>query len=114
MMESEMAQPTGRHKIVSTLIQEDPDLRDIVEEFIGGLPEQIDQLCKAYADLDWSTMQTLAHRLKGAGGSYGYAQLSQTAAAMEAEFKQNCAEHFESQINELRSLIDAAKAGLSD
>lgn len=99
-------------KLHSQLLAEDPDLRDIVEEFVAGLDERLSEMRDAHAKLDFAALRTLAHRLKGAGGSYGYPDLSKIAAAMEEEFKQFQAANFEQEIQALSGLVQAAKAGL--
>jgi len=101
-------------KLVSELLCEDPDLHDIVEEFVDGLSDRIVHLKLAFDELDWSQLRTLAHRLKGAGGSYGYPDISQLAAQMEQDFKTHRTGDFDTQIHQLESLTAAAHAGLQD
>ena len=101
-------------KLVSELLCEDPDLHDIIEEFVDGLSDRIVHLKQAFDELDWSQLRTLAHRLKGAGGSYGYPEISQLAARMELNFKTLRAVDFDTQIHQLEGLASAARAGLQD
>lgn len=101
-------------KLVSELLCEDPDLHDIIEEFVDGLSDRIVHLKLAFDELDWSQLRTLAHRLKGAGGSYGYPEISQLAARMEQNFKTHRADDFDAQIHQLESLASAAHTGLQD
>ncbi len=100
-------------KLISQLLIDAPDLRDVVEEFVHGLGERIEELRTAYAQLDWERLRTLAHRLKGAGGSYGYPALSQLAAQMECAFRAHCADQFNAWIRRLEELSAAARAGLT-
>ena len=67
--------------IYSTL--DDPDLEELVEMFIQELPARLVQLCTSAAASDWAAVGRLAHQLKGAGGSYGFRQLSVRAGALE-------------------------------
>lgn len=101
---------TGR--LVSDLLREDPGLHEMVEQFVNGLSGRIAALKRAFATLDWAELTALAHRLKGAGGSYGYPELSRLAARMEKEFRARRAEHFQTRLRELEKLIAAAQAGL--
>lgn len=101
-------------KLVSELLREDPDLHDIIEEFVDGLSDRIVHLKQAFDELDWSQLKTLAHRLKGAGGSYGYPDISRLAARMEKDFGTRRSDSFEAQIRQLESLAAAAHAGLQD
>ncbi len=99
-------------RLHSLLLADDPELRDIVEEFVETLDRRIDEIRQAYAQLDWAALRTLAHRLKGAGGSYGYPPLSSLAAEMEKNFAAHNAGAFQDWLRELEQLTTAAKAGL--
>jgi HPt (histidine-containing phosphotransfer) domain-containing protein len=99
-------------KLVSQLLLEDASLRDLVQEFVEALPQRLEELRRAYESLDWDQLAVLAHRLKGAAGSYGYPDLSRLAAEMEEMFRLHQAEHFAQWLDRLRALIVAAKAGL--
>ncbi len=101
-------------KLFSQLLQEDPDLRDIVEEFVRGLPGRMEEIREAFDQLDWQQLAMLAHRLKGASGSYGYPDLSALAAAMERGFKAQQAEDLGQWLGQFEALFDAARAGLSE
>lgn len=100
-------------KLVSQLLLDDPSLRDVVEEFVHGLPERIDDLRTAHAQMNRELLCTLAHRLKGAGGSYGYPALSSLAAQMERAFQLHRTEQFSVWIRQLEQLSAAARAGLA-
>jgi len=99
-------------KLVSQLLEEDAGLRDIVDEFVQGLATRLAELEAAHAKLDWELLATLAHRLKGASGSYGYPEISRLCADMEAAFRAHQAGDFQSQVRQLSGLTAAARAGL--
>lgn len=99
-------------KLISQLLVDDPDMRDIVLEFVEGLAERIAELRLAHEGMDWDLMRSLSHRLKGAGGSYGYPQVSEVAAKMEQEFRQQSIANFQSNLAALETLASAARAGL--
>lgn len=111
---SSAQQPAQATKLISQLVREDPDLRDVVEEFVDGLPGRLDELKQAYAQLDWEMLTTLAHRLKGAGGSYGYPDISQLCAEMEQSFRSHHADEMTAWLTQLSALISGAAAGLAD
>jgi len=94
------------------LLADETDMRDIVEEFVAALPERVQQLRDAYARFDWAELRTLAHRLKGAGGSYGYPAISQLASEMEREFLAQSTDNFLEWSYELEELAAAARRGL--
>lgn len=99
--------------LVSQLLQEDTDLRDIVEEFVQELVVRVDELQKAHEKHDWDMLSVLAHRLKGAAGSYGYPEISQLCAKMEQGFRAQQADEFDAWIQELNGMTSAAQEGLS-
>jgi HPt (histidine-containing phosphotransfer) domain-containing protein len=100
-------------KLSSQLLADDADLRDVVEEFVNSLDERVREMQSAYEKLDWDLLTMLAHRLKGAGGSYGYPDLSALGAQMEQQFKAHQAAEFEACAQRFSRFVAAAKAGLS-
>ncbi|MFO0838646.1 MAG: Hpt domain-containing protein [Phycisphaerae bacterium] len=106
------APATHADKLISQLLIDDPDMRDIVEEFVAGLPVRLDELRTAYAKLDWQSLTTYAHRIKGAAGSYGYPQISALGATMETHFKSQRADDFAKWAEQFSQFARAAKAGL--
>ena len=62
---------------------DDPDLADIIAQFIDGLPDKLRSMREALDHGDFETLQRLAHQLKGAGGSYGYPALTDAAKRLE-------------------------------
>ena len=99
-------------KLVSDLLLDDPEMFDLVEEFVGGLGECLDEFRQAFERLDWNRLTSLAHQLKGAGGSYGYAELSNLARKMEAAFQAHSAAQFVEWMAAFEKLTAAARAGL--
>lgn len=99
--------------LISQLLVEDPDMRDLVEEFVDGLAIRIVELRTAFEQRDWAQLTTLAHRLKGAGGSYGYPNLGQVASDMETAAQLHVSDRFSDWISQLQQMAQAAKAGLS-
>jgi len=109
---SSAPEPSKTHRLISQLLLEDGDLRDIVEEFVAGLAVRISELRKAHEQLDWDRLALLAHQLKGAAGSYGYPDISQLCAELEARCRRHQGDDFARQIAELNALARAAREGL--
>lgn len=107
------AQPEVPEKLVSQLLQQDPELRDIVEEFVRELDTRLTELRAAFDRLDWDQLTILAHRLKGAGGSYGFPEISRLCAELERSFRAHDAHDFPDRITYLESLVRAAAHGLN-
>ncbi len=107
-------EPSRPTKLISQLLQEDGDLREIVEQFVTDLSGRVAELQQAHERLDWDLLAMLAHRLKGAAGSFGYPELSQVCAAMEQQFRRHYADNFAQFLRELHSMAAAARAGLDE
>jgi HPt (histidine-containing phosphotransfer) domain-containing protein len=109
------AQPVATpDKLVSDLLRDDPEMYDLVEQFVGGLPGRLSELRRAYEQLDWDGLTKLAHQLKGAGGSFGYPDVSGLAATMERHFRAHSVGSFSHWMEQLERLATAARAGLRD
>lgn len=98
--------------LISQLLLEDADLRDVVEEFVDELSHRVEELRQAFNQSDFDQLTTCAHRLKGAGGSYGYPDISRLAATMEQEFRQHDVSRFVEEVERLVGFARAARAGL--
>lgn len=97
----------------SELLLDDPEMHDLVAEFVYGLDQRIEEIRQAFQKNDWDSLTTLTHRIKGAGGSYGYPSLSALGATMETGAKSRQSDPFGRWMTELAALVAAAKAGLS-
>lgn len=107
------AQPEVPEELVSQLLQQEPELRGIVEEFVGELDSRLAEIRAAFDQLDWDQLTILAHRLKGAGGSYGYPEISRLCAELERSFRAHDAHGFTDRLAQLEGLIRAAANGLN-
>src|SRR5688572_15548891 len=64
-------------------LADDPDLAEIVELFVAELPHRLAHVCEALEAGDLAGVARIAHQIKGAGGSHGFAQLTPVAAQLE-------------------------------
>jgi len=64
-------------------LADDPEYRDLLVNFIDSLPVTEYKLKSAHRNNDWNLLSELIHQLKGAGGGYGFPQLSDLAAKIE-------------------------------
>ena len=69
----------------SKLLDDMPDMVELVQGFIAKLPDILKELEKSVSASDWPTIKHKAHDLKSVGGSYGYPEISKIAANMEFE-----------------------------
>lgn len=62
---------------------DDPDMRELVELFVGELPERMAAVREAFGSGDAESLRRLAHQLKGAGSGYGFGPISEAAGNLE-------------------------------
>lgn len=74
---------TSGEPLYSTLAA-DPDLAELVIQFVGEMPGRVDAVRSALDRQSWDELRRLAHQLKGAGGGYGFDPITDSAARLEA------------------------------
>ncbi len=72
---------------IRSIYEEDPDMLDIVREFADELPSRAKSVETLLQQRDLDELQRLAHQLKGAGGGYGFAAITEVAASLELALK---------------------------
>lgn len=82
-----MSQDATSSPVYSSLAV-DPDLSELVNEFVNAIPDRISALLEAFEKDDPVALGTKAHQLKGALGSYGFSDLSPIAARLEHSVRQ--------------------------
>ena len=90
----------------------DPDMLEIVREFALELPGRADALERLLAEGGSRICAVLAHQLKGAGGGYGYAEVSEVAGALEVRAARSARgpSEIERRAHELGKLLRAVVA----
>lgn len=68
--------------IVSSLAG-DPDLQQLLDDFVRNLPQKASALMTVLAEGDLATLQRLAHQLKGSAGGYGFPIITDAARCLE-------------------------------
>lgn len=69
-------------KIVSTY-SDDPEIHEIVVDFVNEMPKRIQQANNALQRGDTLRLQFWAHEMKGTAGGYGFLQISKSAEFLE-------------------------------
>lgn len=68
-------------------VKVDPDLVDLIPDFLVKREREVEEFEKLIQQRDAETVRSLAHRLKGSGGAYGFDRLTEIAAALEVAAK---------------------------
>jgi signal transduction histidine kinase/DNA-binding NarL/FixJ family response regulator len=98
--------------IYSSLLDQEPELDDIISKFVDKLPDIIADIRAAGKANDWQKLQELIHNLKGMGGGFGFPQLSEQAAIIEKQIRQNNINAVAQSIEELTVLSRHIRAGV--
>jgi len=82
---------------------DDPDMTEVIDEFIGRLPGTLAAMSESLANNGHDELRRLAHQLKGAGGGYGYPLLTEQAHKLEDAAKAGDVEAERLALNELQT-----------
>ncbi len=84
---SSVALLRGMMDPIRSIYEDDPDMIEIVREFADELPSRAEAVEALLRQADLGELQRLVHQLKGAGGGYGFAAVTEMAAALEQALK---------------------------
>ncbi len=76
----------SQEKILVTI---DPDLEDLIPGFLENRTKDVTRLQTAAGAGDFDTLRSVGHSLKGVGGGYGFARITDLGADIEAAAKVN-------------------------
>jgi signal transduction histidine kinase/DNA-binding response OmpR family regulator len=84
----------------------DPEMREVIAEFVGRLPQCVASLRRQLDERNFEELRRVAHQMKGAGGGYGFKQITELAARAERAIKDaSPVETITRQVSELVELI---------
>lgn len=66
-----------------SVYEDDPDLRDLVMQFVDELDGHVRSIRSACQSEDFATLRRISHQLKGAAGGYGFDPIGDCAARLE-------------------------------
>jgi HPt (histidine-containing phosphotransfer) domain-containing protein len=90
----------------------DPELADLVALFVTELPARLDEMRAAHGRGQWELLRGLAHQLKGAGGSYGFPQLTSAAAELECAARDRDAGRMVAALQSLTEVASRVRGGI--
>ena len=97
--------------IPSDLVRDDPSFADIVVDFVHGLNDRVVVMEDALRGRDFETLRSAAHQLKGSGGGYGYAILTEEASRLEKLARDQLLDECVAKVNEIRDLCRRVVVG---
>jgi histidine phosphotransfer protein HptB len=98
--------------LYSPLAAVDAELGELVALFVAEMEGRVSTMQRQLQDHDWQGLRQSAHQLKGAAGSYGFEEISPSAAQLESTLRDNEPEEaVRSGVEELIELCRRARAG---
>jgi signal transduction histidine kinase/CheY-like chemotaxis protein/HPt (histidine-containing phosphotransfer) domain-containing protein len=79
--------PAPQETIIKSQYSNDPAMKEIVAQFVENLPGHVRMLHRLLQEQNLDELKRAVHQIKGAGGGYGFAQLSHLAAEVEKSIK---------------------------
>jgi HPt (histidine-containing phosphotransfer) domain-containing protein len=73
---------------IRSIYEDDPDMAELVQSFVTDLSQRVETLEQLLAEGNLQELQRMAHQLKGAGGGYGFPQITDVAATLEQSLKE--------------------------
>lgn len=104
----------GHQTVLRSELADDPVMLELIAEFLSVLPERVYEIERAANDHDLKSLAVLAHKLKGAGGGYGYPLITESARDLEQLARdQKDREEIHQVIAELKELCQRAQLAIS-
>jgi HPt (histidine-containing phosphotransfer) domain-containing protein len=91
------------------LVHIDASFEPLIPKFLTNRKKEVVTMQTALAAQDYETVRTVAHGMKGAGGSYGFDRITDMAAVVEQAAKTGDASTIEHDLPALGSYLDRVK-----
>lgn len=101
-----MESNTGKPELIMSEFADDPDMCDLVREYVGMMPRRIEQMTDAFEQNRREQLIRLAHQLKGSGGGYGFPILTDKAGKLEHFLHDMTGDDLAEADAEFRALLD--------
>jgi PAS domain S-box-containing protein len=89
---------------------EDDELKPIIAQFIGNLPERIEQMGTYSKNQQWGEVGKIVHQIKGIAGAMGYPLLTEKAKTLDVAIKQGTMEDYDDLLAEV---LDESERAIS-
>ena len=100
--------------IVSSLLEEEPDIADLLQGFIDRLPEIVLEIRNALEQGNKEELAKQIHDLKGVSGNYGYNVLFELCQKMEFEIHADQLASLSEMLVRVEKIIERIRMGLPD
>lgn len=91
------------------VIHADIDLEDLIPGFLENMRKDIVEIGSLLSSNDYETIQRLGHSMKGAGGGYGFDEITDIGMHIEQAAKEKSTADIRVQMKELSSYLDCVE-----
>lgn len=88
------------------MVKIDPDLAELIPGYLENRTQDILHILEALERADFETIRTLGHGMKGSGGGYGFAAITEIGKAIETAAKEGNAGAIREGVESLRSYLE--------
>ena len=100
--------------MLSTILEEEPEMIDLVIRFVDKLPTYIMNITKSSQDNNWDEFKGYIHDLKGTSGNYGFEVLFKLMQDIEFELTKGNYNQVHSMVLTLEKINASIKLGIKD
>ncbi|VAX20965.1 hypothetical protein MNBD_NITROSPINAE04-1246 [hydrothermal vent metagenome] len=94
--------PAENEKII---VHVDPDLEDIIPDFLLNLAEDLQSILEALDKNDFETVRVLGHSMKGSGGGYGFDAVTEMGRDIENAAGATDAKTIGAKVSEIKNYL---------
>ena len=91
------------------IVQIDADLEDIVPSFLENRKKDLEQIEIFLKEKDWGHIESIAHKLAGNAGSYGFNELGEIGIKLEEACQQAQFEEIKKYCDQYYQYMDNVK-----
>ena len=88
--------------------EDDAELNELTQKFMTKLPDMISDLNAAVESLQWDSVQSLSHILKGMGGSFGQPEITRVSAIINNNSKSKNIDGITEDMQDLNNICNTA------
>ena len=105
---------SDQQPITSTLLEEEPELIDLIVKFVELLPKRIADISSATNEQDWPALKSQLHTFKGLSANFGFQIISRLTQQIEDTLSHQQFANIAPLLEELDSLCQRVSVGHAD
>lgn len=104
-----MTQNSNMKQGEKIIVHVDAELEDLIPGFLENRHKDIKSMLEALEQGDYETIQVMSHRIKGAGGSYGFDAITDIGRSIEQAAKSRESEVIRKWVDQLSNYLQCVE-----